>query len=112
MRHPSNFPNLLISDPLPLIARIFVLICALALAGCAAAKVDPRAYAHTEYKSADDEYRACINDNLKNVEKCEGKRIQMEANERAYNDMVAGIKQRTNTAAITQGASASGIQSR
>jgi len=92
-------------------ARMFVVFCALTLAGCGGAKVDPRAYAHAEYQSADDEYRACINDNLKNVKKCEGKRVQMEANERAYNNMTAGITQGGNitpriTAEVTQGASA------
>jgi hypothetical protein len=90
-------------------SRMLVVLCALTLAGCGAAKIDPRTYAHANYQSADDEYRACINDDLKNVEKCEEKRVQMEANWRTYNDGVAGIKQRTDTAAVTQGAAASGI---
>jgi hypothetical protein len=84
-------------------ARMLVVFCALTLAGCGAAKVDPRAYAHAEYQSADDEYRACINDNLKNVEKCEGRRVQMETNRRTYDNVIAGIKQPTNPAP-TQGA--------
>jgi hypothetical protein len=90
-------------------SRTLVVFCALTLAGCGAAKVDPRAYAHAKYQSADDEYRACINDNLKNVEKCEGKLVQMEANERAYNNVAAGITHGGNvpprsTAGVTQGA--------
>jgi len=44
------------------------------LAGCGAAKIDSPANARAEYqKSVDDQYRACINDNLKNVEKCQAK---------------------------------------
>jgi hypothetical protein len=92
--------------------RMYVVLCALMLAGCGAAKIDSPANARAEYqKSIDDEYRACINDNLKNVEKCEGKRVQIEANERAYNNMTAGITQGGNianriTAGVTQGASA------
>jgi len=89
-------------------SKIIVALCALTLAGCGAAKVDPRAYAHAEYQSADDEYRACINDNLKNVEKCEARRVQMETNRRTYDNAVAGIKQPSNSAP-TQGANASGI---
>jgi len=55
--------------------RMFVVLCALTLAGCGAAKIDSPANARAEYqKSVDDEYRACINDNLKNVEKCQAKR--------------------------------------
>jgi len=55
--------------------RMFVVLCALTLAGCGAAKIDSRANARAEYqKSIDDEYRGCINDNLKNVEKCQAKR--------------------------------------
>jgi hypothetical protein len=52
------------------------LIGLVSLAGCGgAAKIDPRANARAEYqRSIDDEYRACINDNLKNIEKCQAKR--------------------------------------
>ena len=71
------------------------LIGLVSLAGCGvAAKIDPRA----DYqKSIDDEYRACINDNLKNVDKCQAKRLLMEANERPPNNVAAGIAQRSNT---------------
>jgi|SRR6516164_1832745 len=63
--------------------RMFVVLCALTLAGCGAAKIDSPANARAEYqKSVDDEYRACINDNLKNVEKCQAKRALLEINER------------------------------
>jgi hypothetical protein len=66
--------------------RIFFALCALALAGCggtvktSAPPSDPRA----TYQSAIDEYQACVNSNLKNVETCEDKRERMDASERAY----------------------------
>jgi hypothetical protein len=84
--------------------RMFVVLCALALAGCGAAKIDSRANARAEYqKSIDDEYRACINDNLKNVEKCQAKRALMEANERPPNNVAAAESaQRGNTAEVAQ----------
>jgi hypothetical protein len=44
------------------------------------AKIDPGA----EYQNSLDEYQACINSNLNNVEACQEKRVQMETNERAY----------------------------
>jgi hypothetical protein len=81
------------------------LIGLVSLAGCGAAKIDSRANARAEYqKSIDDEYRACINDDLKNVEKCQAKRALMEANERPPNNMAAGIAQSGNSnAGIAQG---------
>jgi hypothetical protein len=66
--------------------RILIALCALTLAGCGgtaktdAPKIDPRA----EYQSSLDAYQACVNSNLKNVDACEDKRVQMETNERAY----------------------------
>jgi hypothetical protein len=66
--------------------RMVVALCALTLAGCGgtvkttAPPSDPRA----AYQSAIDEYQACVNSNLKNVEGCEDKRERMDASERAY----------------------------
>jgi hypothetical protein len=83
--------------------RMFVVLCALTLAGCGAAKIDSRATARAEYqKSIDDEYRACINDNLKNVEKCQAKRALMEANQHSPNNVAAGSTEPGNTAEIAQ----------
>ena len=83
--------------------RMFVVLCALTLAGCGAAKIDSRANVRGEYqKSIDDEYRACINDNLKNVEKCQAKRALMEANERPPNNGATESAQRGNTAENAQ----------
>jgi len=81
-----------------ILTRILAVLCALMLAGCGAAKIDARTYAHAEYQASDDEYRACINNNLKNIDKCEGKRVQMEDSERAYRNMAAGATQGGNTA--------------
>ena len=83
--------------------RMFVVLCALTLAGCGAAKIDSPANARAEYqKSVDDEYRACINDNLKNVEKCQAKRALLEANERPPNNVATESAQRGNTAGTAQ----------
>jgi hypothetical protein len=66
--------------------RMVVALCALALAGCGgttktnAPPADPRA----DYQSAIDEYQACVNSNLKNLEICEDKRERLDASERAY----------------------------
>jgi hypothetical protein len=83
--------------------RMFVVLCALTLAGCGAAKIDSPANARAEYqKSVDDEYRACINDNLKNVEKCQAKRALLEINERPPNNVATESAQRGNTAGTAQ----------
>jgi len=83
--------------------RMFVVLCAVTLAGCGAAKIDSPANARAEYqKSVDDEYRACINDNLKNVEKCQAKRALLEANERPPNNVATESVQRGNTAGTAQ----------
>ena len=83
--------------------RMFVVLCALTLAGCGAAKIDSPANARAEYqKSVDDEYRACINDNLKNVEKCQAKRALLAINERPPNNVATESAQRGNTAGTAQ----------
>jgi hypothetical protein len=84
--------------------RIFVVVWALTLTGCGAAKIDERADARAEYQKSLDEYQACVDSNLKNLEKCEQNRVLMETNRRTYNNIAAGIKQRTNSAGTTQGA--------
>jgi hypothetical protein len=73
--------------------RMLVVLCALTVAGCGvAAKIDPRA----EYQNSLDDYRACINSDLKNLQACEGKRAVMETNERAYNNTTTGMTQGGN----------------
>jgi hypothetical protein len=88
--------------------RIFVVVCALALAGCGAAKVDPRVDARAEYQKSLEEYQTCIDMSFKNVQKCEGNRVLMESNWRAYDNVTAGIKKSTNAVATSQGANTAG----
>jgi len=65
--------------------RIVVALCALTLAGCSVTKTSaPPTNPRAEYQNAIDEYQACINSNLKNVEACEDKRERMDTIERAY----------------------------
>jgi hypothetical protein len=74
--------------------RMLVALCALTVAGCGgAAKIDPRA----EYQKSLDDYQACINSNLKNLQICEAKRVAMETNERAHHSTTTGTPQRGNT---------------
>lgn len=68
-------------------------VCALSVAGCGiAAKVDAR----ENYQRSLAEYRACLEANSANVPACEGKRLIMETDERAFNNMSAGIQQGGN----------------
>lgn len=66
--------------------RMVVALCALSLAGCGgtAKTSGPPADPRAAYQSAIDEYQACVNSNLKNLEACEDKRERMDASERAY----------------------------
>jgi hypothetical protein len=68
-------------------------LCLVSLAGCGiVAKVDAR----QNYQKSLADYRACLDANPANVQACEGKRLVMEADERAYNNMAAGIQQGGN----------------
>jgi hypothetical protein len=73
--------------------------CLLALAGCGlSAKIDPRtAYQKSAYRKSVDDYNACANANPTNLQACEGKRLAMEADERAFNNMSAGPAPDANT---------------
>lgn len=76
-----------------LIAAPLVLI----LSGCGlAAKVDAR----HNYEQSTAIYRACVSANSANPQVCEGKRLAMEADERAYNNMVAPISNGVGTANV------------
>jgi hypothetical protein len=84
------------------VTRILVALCALTLAGCGiAAKVDAR----TNYQKSVEDYRACLDANANNLRACDGKRLAMEAEERAYNNMSAGITDHGNSTSniIVQG---------
>ena len=67
--------------------RTLVVLCALMLAGCGiVAKIDAR----TQYQHAVADYRACLDANSNDPRVCDGKRLSMEAEERAYNNLAAG----------------------
>jgi hypothetical protein len=65
-----------------------IIALALPLAACGiAAKVDAR----NEYQSSTENYKQCLAANPSAPQQCEGLRLAMEADERKYNNMSAGI---------------------
>lgn len=59
------------------------------LAGCGiVAKVDAR----NDYQQSRAAYKECLADNQSNPAACEARRLAMEADERAYNNLAAGIQ--------------------
>jgi hypothetical protein len=76
--------------------RWIVVAASFALAGCGeVAKVDAR----TEYQKSVADYHACLDANPKDVHACDDKRLAMEVEERAANNLSAGGAQDGNTAA-------------
>lgn len=68
---------------------VFLFSLCISLAGCGvAAKVDAR----QNYQHSLADYRECLAANSANVKACEGKRLIMEADERAFNNMAASIQ--------------------
>jgi hypothetical protein len=60
---------------------------AFALAGCAvAAKIDAR----NDYQASRAQYKDCLAQHAARPHACEGLRLAMEADERAYNDLNGG----------------------
>jgi uncharacterized protein YceK len=73
--------------------RILVALCTLALVGCGiVAKIDAR----TEYQKTVADYRACLDAHPWELKACDGKRLAMEAEERAYNNLSAGVPTNVN----------------
>jgi hypothetical protein len=71
------------------VLRFVLLFFALSLCGCIlAVNVD---VVRNNYLRSLAEYRACLDANPGDVQPCEDKRLAMEANERAYTNMSAGI---------------------
>jgi hypothetical protein len=65
-----------------------IVFCTLGVAVCGVvAKVDAR----THYQQSLADYRACLDANPNDPKACESKRLIMEVDERAYNNMSAGI---------------------
>jgi len=70
-----------------------VALCTLALSGCSiVAKIDAR----TEYQKTVSDYRACLDGHPWELKACEGKRLAMEAEERANNNLSAGVLTNVN----------------
>jgi hypothetical protein len=73
--------------------RTFVVLCALAAAGCdttgTTAKVDALP---SELQKSIAEYRACVDANGKRAKACEAQRLSMEAEERAYFNRSSGTQ--------------------
>ena len=67
--------------------RAGVVLGALMLGGCSiAATIDAR----TEYQKSVADYRACLDAHPWELKACDGKRLTMEAEERAYNNPSVG----------------------
>ena len=76
---------------------LIVIPLVLILSGCGyAARTDAR----RNYEQSTANYRACVTANSANPQVCEGKRLAMEADERAYNNMMAPISNGVGTANI------------
>ena len=70
-----------------------IVLCTLMLGGCSiAAKIDAR----TEYQKSVADYRACLDAHPWELKACDGKRLAMEAEERAYNNLSAGTTTNVN----------------
>lgn len=68
--------------------RFLALIGCFALGGCGiAARMDAR----TDYQSSTAQYKACLASNPAAPQNCEGLRLAMEADERKYNNLSAGL---------------------
>lgn len=66
----------------------FILPICVALGGCAlAAKTDAR----NDYRASTDQYKACLATNSAAPQRCDGSRLAMEADERKYNNLSAGM---------------------
>ena len=73
-----------------LVKRIFALLGALSLCGCANSPI-ATSHARLAYDQSVTDYRACLSANQTNVRACDGKRLLMETDERSYNNHTAEI---------------------
>jgi hypothetical protein len=67
-----------------------ITLCA-ALAGCAGSPVAVTRDARLNYEKSVADYRACLVANQANVRACDGKRLIMETDERAFNNHSADL---------------------
>jgi hypothetical protein len=80
---------------------LLTMIAAGLLAGCAvSAKIDAR----NEYVQSGQRYKQCLVENGYTPQKCEGLRLALEADERRYNTLSAGLNgdQRADTVTVLQ----------
>jgi hypothetical protein len=76
-----------------------VALCA-ALGGCG---IGARVEARNDYQASETQYKTCLTANPAAPQNCEGLRLAMEADERKYNNLSAGLapgSQRQNTVTI------------
>jgi hypothetical protein len=66
-------------------------LAAVSLLGCAGSPVAMQREAEAQYAKSVTNYRTCLTDNSSNVKACEGLRLAMEADERAFNNMSASL---------------------
>lgn len=63
-------------------------LLSLSLVGCGiAARTDAR----NDYRASTNQYKACLSANPASPQNCEGLRLAMEADERKYNNLSAGL---------------------
>ncbi len=72
--------------------RAGVVLCTLMLGGCGIAATDTR----TEYQKSVADYRAGLDAHPWELKACDGKRLAMDAEERAYNNMSSGPRTNVN----------------
>jgi hypothetical protein len=66
-------------------------LAAVCLSGCAGSPVAIQREAQRQYATSVTNYRTCLTENSTNVKACEGLRLAMEANERAFNNMSSSL---------------------
>jgi hypothetical protein len=66
-------------------------LTAVCLAGCAGSPIAAQRDARADYAKSVANYRTCLTTNSANVKACEGFRLAMEADERAFNNMSAAL---------------------
>ena len=66
-------------------------LTAVSLAGCAGSPIAAQRDARANYAKSVANYRTCLTDNPANIKACDGPRLAMEADERAFNNMSAAL---------------------
>jgi hypothetical protein len=66
-------------------------LAAVSLSGCAGSPVAIQREAQAQYAKSVANYRTCLIENSSNVKACEGLRLVMETDERAFNNMSASL---------------------